>query len=87
MANKLTSGQKAAAPPRRRYNNLQDAQTRLLQRQMEAEREEVLAKISTLSCVDEEVTRLLADAESAANRAEVMRGSEHPEYDDQLQLR
>ena len=78
---------RAAPPPRRRHNNLAHAQQRLLQRQLEAEREEVLAKISTLSCVDEEVTRLLADAESAANRAVVMRGSEHPEYDDQLQLR
>ena len=87
MANKLTSGQKAAAPPRRRYNNLQDAQTRLLQRQMEAEMKEVLEKISTLSCVDEEVSRLLADATSAATRAEVIRGSAHPEYNDQLQLR
>ena len=54
---------------------------------MEAEREEVLAKISTLSCVDEEVSRLLAEAESAASRAMVMRGSEHPGYEDQLQLR
>ena len=54
---------------------------------MEAERREVLAKISTLYCVDEEVSRLLADAESAANRAEVIRGLAHPEYDDQLQLR
>ena len=50
-------------------------------------REEVLAKISTLSCVDEEVTRLLAEAESAASRAVVMRGSEHPGYEDQIQLR
>ena len=87
MANKLTSGQKAAAPPRRRYNNLQDAQTRLLQRQMEAEMKEVLEKISTLSCVDEEVSRLLADATSAVTRAEVIRGSAHPEYNDQVQLR
>ena len=87
MANKLTSGHNAAAPPRRRNNNLADAQQRLLQRQMEAERKEVLEKISTLSCVDEEVSRLLADANSAANRAEVMRGSAHPEYNDQLQLR
>ena len=54
---------------------------------MEAERKEVLAKISTLSCVDEEVTRLLAEAQSAASRAVVMRGSEHPGYEDQLQLR
>ena len=87
MANKGHSVSKAAAPPHRRHNNLVHAQQRLLQRQMEAEREEVLAKISTLSCVDEKVTRLLADAESAANRAVVMRGSEHPGYEDQLQLR
>ena len=87
MAYQLTSGQKAAAPPRRRFNNLQDAQTRLLQRQMEAEMKEVLEKISTLSCVDEEVSRLLSDATSAATRAEVIRGSAHPEYNDQVQLR
>ena len=54
---------------------------------MEAEREEVERKISTLSCVDKEVTRLLAETESAASRAVVMRGSEHPGYEDQLQLR
>ena len=87
MADQLTSGHKAAAPPRRRFNNLQDAQTRLLQRQMEAEMKEVLNKISTLSCVDEEVSRLLSEATSAATRAEVIRGSAHPEYNDQVQLR
>ena len=48
---------------------------------------EVLEKISTLSCVDEEVSRLLAAATSAATRAEVIRGSALPEYNDQLQLR
>ena len=48
---------------------------------------EVLEKISTLSCVEEEVSRLLADATSAATRAEVIRGSAHPEYNDQLRLR
>ena len=87
MANKVPSGSKAAAPPRRRHNNLAHAQQRLLQRQLEAEREEVLAKISTLFCVDEEVTRLLAEAKSAVSRAVVMRGSEHPGYEDQIQLR
>ena len=87
MADQLTSGHKAAAPPRRRFNNLQDAQTRLLQRQMEAEMKEVLNKVSTLSCVDEEVSCLLSEATSAATRAEVIRGSAHPEYNDQVQLR
>ena len=78
---------RAAAPPRRLHNNLVEAQQRLLQQQMEAEMKEVLEKIFTLSCVDEEVSRLLADATSAANRAKVIRGSAHPEYNDQLQLR
>ena len=54
---------------------------------MEAEMKEVIDKISTLSCVDEEVSRLLSDATSAATRAEVIRGSAHPEYNDQVQLR
>ena len=49
--------------------------------------EEVLKNISTLSCVDEEVSRLLSEATSAATRAEVIRGSAHPEYNDQVQLR
>ena len=78
---------KAAAPPRRRNNNLEGAQQRLLQRQLEAEREEVEKKISTLSCIDEEVSRLHAEAESAASRAVVIRGSMHPGFEDQIQLR
>ena len=87
MANKGHSVSKAAATPRRRNNCLEGAQQRLLQRQLEAEREEVEKKISTLHCLDEEVSRLQAEAQAAANRTVVIRGSMHPGFDDQIQLR
>ena len=58
-----------------------------MQRQLEAEKEEVEKTLSTLPCVDEEVTRLHGEPCEAANRAVVIRGSMHPGFDDQIQLR
>ena len=85
MSNKGPSRSKAAAP--RRNNNLHAAQQRLLLRQLETQRDELSQKISTLSIVDEEVSRLLATADEAANRAVVLQGSSHPDYNNGVQLR
>ena len=80
MSNNGQKGPRAAAAPRRN-NSLQAAQQRLLLRNLEEHRDKLSKEISGLSNPDEEVSRLYAKADEAANRAVAMQSSVHPDND------
>ena len=50
-------------------------------RQLQERRDELSENISKLSIADEEVSRLLAKADEAANRAVAVQSSVHPDND------